>query len=140
MHRLPIEELEKFQGVPFSTADLETVLKDYSAIRMKISRLVKEGVLVRLRRDFFCLSRKYSDKLIEHGVIANALYGPSYVSFETALSLYGLIPERTYLTMSAVIRHGKYYKTPFGPFGYYQIPEAVWESVPAWSVRQTDRT
>ena len=48
------------------------------------------------------------------------------VSNETALSLYGLIPERTYLTMSAVIRHGKYYKTPFGPFGYYQIPEAVW--------------
>ena len=126
MPRLPIEELEKFQGVPFSTADLETPLRKYSALRMKISRLVKEGVLVRLRRDFFCLGRKYSDKLIEHGVIANALYGPSYVSFETALSLYGLIPERTYLTMSAVIRHGKYYKTPFGPFGYYQIPEAVW--------------
>ena len=126
MPRLPIEELERFQGVPFSTADLKTALSDYSAIRMKISRLVKEGVLVRLRRDFFCLSRTYSEKLIEHGVIANALYGPSYVSFETALSLYGLIPERTYLTMSAVIRHGKYYRTPFGQFGYYQIPEAVW--------------
>ncbi len=126
MPRLPIEELEKFQGVPFSTADLETVLGNYSATRMKISRLVKEGVLVRLRRDFFCLGPKYSQKLIEHGVIANDLYGPSYVSFETALSLYGLIPERTYLTMSAVIRRGKYYKTPFGSFGYYQVPESVW--------------
>ena len=126
MRRLPIEELEKFQGVPFSTADLKTELSDYTALKMKISRLVKEGVLVRLRRDFFCLGHEYSEKRIEHGVIANAMYGPSYVSFETALSLYGLIPERTYLTMSAVIRHGKYFKTPFGPFSYYQIPEAVW--------------
>ena len=111
MRRLPIEELEKFQGVPFSTADLKTELSDYTALKMKMSRLVKEGVLVRLRRDFFCLSREYSEKLIEPGVIANAMYGPSYVSFETALSFYGLIPERTYLTMSAVIRHGKYFKT-----------------------------
>ena len=125
MPRLPISELKKLQGVPFTTADLKAILSDYSAPQMKISRLVKEGVIVRLRRDFFCLGREYSEKLIEHGVIANALYGPSYVSFETALSLYGLIPERTYLTMSAVIRHGKYYKTPFGPFGYYQIPESI---------------
>lgn len=126
MRRLPIESLEKFQGVSFSTADLRTDLKDYEAVRMKISRLVKDGVLVRLRRDFFCLGRAYSEKPIELGVIANALYGPSYVSFDTALSLYGLIPERTYLTMSAVVRRGKYYRTPFGPFGYYQIPEKVW--------------
>lgn len=126
MRRLPIEGLERFQGVPFSVADLKTDLEDYSAIRMKVSRLVRQGVLVRLKRGFFCLGPEYSEKLIEHGVIANALYGPSYVSFETALSLYGLIPERVYETMSAVVRHGESYKTPFGTFGYYQIPESVW--------------
>ena len=93
---------------------------------MKVSRLVRQGVLVRLKRGFFCLGPEYSEKLIEHGVIANALYGPSYVSFETALSLYGLIPERVYETMSAVVRHGETYKTPFGTFGYYQMPKSVW--------------
>ena len=55
MPRLPISELKKLQGVPFTTADLKAVLSDYSAPQMKISRLVKEGVIVRLRRDFFCL-------------------------------------------------------------------------------------
>ena len=126
MRRLPIESLEKFQGVPFSVADLKTDLADYSAIRMKLSRLVEQGVLVRLKRGFFCLGPEYSEKRIELGVIANALYGPSYVSFEAALSLYGLIPERVYGSTSAVIRRAKTFKTPFGCFRFYQIPEAVW--------------
>jgi len=118
--------LEKFQGVPFTVADLKTDLADYSAIGMKLSRLVDEGVLVRLKRGFFCLGPEYSEKRIELGVIANALYGPSYVSFESALSLYGLIPERVYVSTSAVIRRRKSFKTPFGWFMYYQIPESVW--------------
>jgi len=93
---------------------------------MKISRLVDEGVLVRLKRGFFCLGHEYTSKPIELGVIANAMYGPSYLSFDSALSLYGLIPERVYATQSAVIKHGETYKTPFGWFHYYQIPESVW--------------
>ena len=126
MRRLPIEALEKFQGVPFSVADLKTDLADYSAVRMKLSRLVDEGVLIRLKRGFFCLGHEYSQKRIELGVIANALYGPSYISFDSALSLYGLIPERVYMTMSAVVRRGKAFRTPFGSFRYFQIPESVW--------------
>ena len=92
---------------------------------MKLSRLVAQGVLLRLKKGFYCLAPDYSDKLIELGVISNSLYGPSYVSFDSALSLYGLIPERVYETMSAVIKHGATYQTPFGTFGYYQVPESV---------------
>jgi len=126
LRRLPIEELVKFEGVPFTVADLKTELSDYAAIRMKLSRLVQAGVLVRLKRGFFCLAKEYSSKHIELGVIANALYGPSYFSFDSALSLYGLIPERVYETMSAVIKHGAKYLTPFGRFCYYPVPESVW--------------
>ena len=125
MRRLQDEWLEKYQGVPFSAADLKTDLDDYSAARMKLSRLVAQGVLLRLKKGFYCLAPDYSSKLIEHGVIANALYGPSYISFDSALSLYGLIPERTYETMSAVIKRGAFYRTPVGRFGYYQIPQDV---------------
>ena len=125
MRRLQEEWLEKYQGVPFSAADLKTDLDDYSAVRMKLSRLVAQGVLRRLKKGFYCLAPDYSSKLIEHGVIANALYGPSYISFDSALSLYGLIPERTYETMSAVIKRGAFYRTPVGRFGYYQIPQDV---------------
>jgi len=126
VRRLPIESLEKFAGVPFSVADLKTDLAGYAGLQMKLSRLVREGVLVRLKRGFFCLGAEYTTKPIELGVIANALYGPSYLSFDSALSLYGLIPERVYTTMSAVIKHAETYLTPFGRFQYYQIPESVW--------------
>ena len=125
MRRLQIEWLEGFAGVPFTAGDLRTELADYSAVKMKLSRLVKEGVLLRLKKGVYCLASDYAPKPIEPGVIANALYGPSYVSFETALSWYGLIPERVYLTMSAVIKHAESYETPLGRFSYYQLPEAV---------------
>jgi len=126
VRRLPIEGLEKYAGVPFSVADLKTDLSCYEGVQAKLSRLVREGVFVRLKRGFFCLGAEYAPKPIELGVIGNALYGPSYVSFDSALSLYGLIPERVYATMSAVIKHGETYRTPFGRFQYYQIPESVW--------------
>lgn len=125
MIRFPINGLEKFAGVPFTVADLKTNLADYAAVNMKLSRLVREGVLVRLKRGFFCLGADYTDKPIELGVIANALYGPSYLSFDSALSLYGIIPERVYEIQSAVVRRGATFRTPFGRFRYWQVPESV---------------
>lgn len=126
MRRLPIEDLESFEGIPFSAGDLKPSLADYSAVRMKLSRLVAEGVLLRLRKGFYVISPQYSSKLIELGVVANALYGPSYVSFESALACYGLIPEHVYTMFSAVIKHGGRYQTPLGRFTYHQIPESVY--------------
>lgn len=51
-------------------------------------------------------------------LIANHLYGPSYVSFQTALRHYGLIPERVYETQSMTIKHSRSFDTPLGPFSY----------------------
>src|SRR3990167_6547201 len=38
------------------------------------------------------------------GAIANRLYAPSYISFEYAMSRYGLIPESVYAVTSATSR------------------------------------
>jgi len=51
-------------------------------------------------------------------LIANHLYGPSYVSFQTALRHYGLIPERVYETQSMTIKHSRSFATPLGSFSY----------------------
>ncbi|MBQ6327532.1 MAG: hypothetical protein IJI35_00830 [Kiritimatiellae bacterium] len=86
--------------------------------------MVKEGKLIRLKRGWFCVNPKYSKKSINHGVVANVLYdGPSYVSIETALSYYGLIPERTMGMTSVVTGRSKTFKTPIGWFSYKSIPE-----------------
>ena len=53
--------------------------------------------------------------------IANRIYSPSYVSFEMALSYYGLIPESVYgITCASTLKTARF-KTPIGDFSYQTI-------------------
>ncbi len=53
--------------------------------------------------------------------IANRIYAPSYVSFEFALSHYGLIPESIYGITSASTRKTMSFTTPLGEYSYQSI-------------------
>ena len=122
MDVLQRERLLKFGAVPFTTDVIAGELGDYSAVLAKIAALVDEGSLVRIKRGLYCLSPRISDRDLDLRLIANALYSPSYVSFETALSMYGLIPERVDETMSACAKRAKRYATPLGAFSYRTVP------------------
>jgi hypothetical protein len=54
-------------------------------------------------------------------LIANHLRGPSYVSLESALSYWNLIPEKTYEISSVTIKTSKKYRTEVGRFSYKQL-------------------
>ncbi|TSC62670.1 MAG: hypothetical protein Greene041614_332 [Parcubacteria group bacterium Greene0416_14] len=54
-------------------------------------------------------------------LIANHLYTPSYVSFESALSYYGLIPEGVYSITSACGKKTSRFHTPIAEFVYQRI-------------------
>ena len=54
-------------------------------------------------------------------LLANHLRGPSYVSLESALSYWNMIPERVYEISSVTIKTSKLYKTPAGRFSYQQL-------------------
>ena len=124
MHNLLETWLEPLSEAPFPMAVLNDFLKEYSQPGFKAHMMVKEGKLIRLKRGWFCVNPKYSKKNINHGVVANILYeGPSYVSIETALSYYGLIPERTMGMTSVVTGRSKTFRTPIGWFSYKSIPE-----------------
>ena len=58
----------------------------------------------------------------ESGLIANHIYGPSYLSMETALSHYGLIPERVYTVTSMTTKASKEFKTSIGLYSYSYLP------------------
>ena len=122
MDILQRKRLLTFGAVPFTTDVLAGELGDYSAVLAKISALVAEGHLVRIKRGLYCLSSEISGQAPDLNVIANAIYGPSYVSFETALSMYGLIPERVNETMSACVKRAKRFTTPLGTFSYRTLP------------------
>lgn len=109
----------------FSDNDLRLIFQDYSdsAIHSGVSRALRSQDFVRLKRGLYIFGERLRRKPVSKMELANRLYTPSYVSFETALSHYGLIPEAVYVTTSASTRRQKKrYQTPLGIFDYDYIP------------------
>lgn len=95
--------------------------KSVSNVNDKISNLVKSGELVRLKKGFYTFSKAYLTKPIDLINVANTLYTPSYVSFDYALSYYGMIPERVNEITSATSKNEKLFETPVGRFSYKKV-------------------
>jgi predicted transcriptional regulator of viral defense system len=95
--------------------------KSISNVNEKISNLVKNGELVRLKKGFYTFSKLYQTKPINLISVANTLYSPSYVSFDYALSYYGMIPERVSEVTSATSKNEKLFDTPIGRFSYKKV-------------------
>ena len=76
-----------------------------------------------------------TDSSTSGSLIANALMGPSYLSFEYALSYYGMIPERVVTYTSAAFGRNKRieYRNKFGIFTYRDIPEKVFPYYFTWN-------
>lgn len=93
---------------------------NYSDPYGKIRRDVKERLLFPIIRGLY-----ETDENTAGLFLASVIYGPSYISFEYALSYHGLIPERVYLYTSATFnkRRSKFYETSFGDYSYKDIPK-----------------
>jgi phage terminase large subunit-like protein len=98
-------------------------LKEYASPKARLTRLLKSGKLIQLRRGLFVDTPAMSRR-----VIAPILYGPSYISFQYALAAAGLIPERTPIISSASFNKNKnkVFHTPLGEYRYYYLPSAVY--------------
>ncbi len=85
----------------------------------KIGRLVRNGELFPLTRGLY-----ETEKSTPGHLLAGALYGPSYLSFEYVLARCGLIPEAVYAYTSATFdkRKTKEKRNAFGRFLYRDIP------------------
>lgn len=94
-------------------------LKDYSDPYGKIRRMCCEGSLIQLKRGIY-----ETDSDLPGYLFAPVLYGPSYLSFEYALSRHGLIPEAVYVYTSATCLKGrrKTFRNHFGEYTYRDIP------------------
>jgi len=97
-------------------------LKDYANPAAKIARMVKAGEIVRIKQGLYEM-----DPQTDGILLAEAIYGPSYLSFEFALSYHGLIPEAVYQYTSATFekKRTKLFETPFGVFSYRDVPSLV---------------
>ena len=116
--QIPSKELKALGNVPVSMEVLQSLYKDYQSPNMHISMLEKKGLLIRLKRGLYVVSPEISDKELSSGLIANHLYGPSYVSLHWALRWYGLIPERIDTVTSVTTRHTREFENPLGRFTF----------------------
>jgi hypothetical protein len=107
---------------PITHQLLLSFLKDYKRPNDKIMALKTEGVLAPIKKGLYIAGPNAGGSKLENGLLANHIYGPSYVSLDTALSYYGLIPERVYEVASMTTKVSKEFKTPRGVFTYTHLP------------------
>ncbi|HNX73926.1 MAG TPA: hypothetical protein PKJ53_07100 [Spirochaetales bacterium] len=96
-------------------------LKDYSFPRDRITKLLASGELIRVKKGIYV--DPHSDLPYSKEILANLIYGPSYVSLEYALSYHNLIPEAVRVVTSVTTGRKKRYQTPIGEFDYSHMPE-----------------
>lgn len=91
------------------------------ALRNQLSRWKKQGLVIKLKRGMYILNK--DDRKFKPGgfVLANQLYAPSYVSMESALTFYGLIPEKTADITSVTTKKTLCLCNPEGRFLYQHI-------------------
>lgn len=92
---------------------------DYSNKNNKICREIKNEKLFKIIPGLY-----ETDPNVPGYCLSGSIYGPSYISFEYALSFYGLIPERVSTITCATFnkRKKRQYNTSFGVFTYRDVP------------------
>ncbi|MEF3692175.1 MAG: hypothetical protein V3574_03945 [Candidatus Moraniibacteriota bacterium] len=113
---------KKVEELPyFETKELRLILgADFTATTLvNLKNWIKKGHLVMLRRGLYVLSE--IQHKVDSVVFATKIYAPSYVSMETALSFYGIIPEAVFTVTSVTSRKTKYFNTPLGNYSYRKI-------------------
>lgn len=97
-------------------------LKGFAYPRKALSDALARGDLIRVKKGIYVQSgRGVPDYSRE--VLANMIYGPSYISFEYALAYHGLVPERVEELTSATTGKRKSFNSPVGRFSYTHVPE-----------------
>jgi len=121
-----MENLKQLGIIPVNYALLGSLFKSYKSPRNKIANLEIEGILVRLKRGLYVVSPEESGRLLSTELIANHIYGPSYISMESALRYYGLIPERVHVVRSMTTKRSRMFENSISRFEYICCDEAYY--------------
>jgi predicted transcriptional regulator of viral defense system len=130
--------LAEYADQPISTQILLTILKDYTRPYDKIMELVSQGYLIQLRKGLYMTTTLINVYRPEPFLLANHLYGPSYVSIDSALYHWGFIPERVFEIASVTSKLSKRFTVENTVFSFTHLPLAYYP-VGIKSVRLTDK-
>jgi len=104
---------------------LLSLLSDYKAPRDKIGLMIRNNEIIRVKKGLYILSPEWGGRC-DPVILANVVYGPSYVSLESALAYWGLIPEAVTAVTSMSTGRSKRFSTPVGEFIYRHIQPSAY--------------
>jgi predicted transcriptional regulator of viral defense system len=123
-------DIQVRKAIPYeevNTAMLRQALSGYVSPDDKIGDMVCRGELLRVRKGLYAIAPEYRQSALSHEILANTLYGPSYLSLEYALSWYGMIPERVTELTSVCLGRSRFFSTETGNFSYCSIKKAAYK-------------
>jgi predicted transcriptional regulator of viral defense system len=111
-------------GGLFDETAVRNLLPDRSeaARKVLVHRAVSADEVIRLKPGLFLLAPELRKTHPHPFVVAAMLHSPSHVSFESALSHHGLIPEAVYQVGSVTSLRSRTFHTPIGVFSYIRVP------------------
>lgn len=115
----------RIEGEEFDYQILMDCLKQYERPRDKITSLLRQRKIIRVKKGIYIFGTKYARKPFSREILANMIYGPSCISLDYALHYHGMIPERVEAVTSVTSGRSRRFITPVGLFIYRQIPSAV---------------
>lgn len=90
-------------------------------LSVQLSRWVKSGHLIQLRRGVYAIARPYRKVEPHPFLVANSLCKNSYVSLQSALAFHGLIPEHVPVCTSVSTGRSERIETALGSFSYHRM-------------------
>ena len=115
-------QFRTYQEAPLTHSLVCEALFEYARPNDKICEMVRSGELISLRRGLYVPGPELDLPQPHLFVSANNLRGPSYISLETALSYWNMIPERVYEISSVTTRTSRDFDTPIGRFTFQRLP------------------
>lgn len=117
--------------IPYEEFDYQVLLgalKGYAHPRDRITVLLRKGSIIRVKKGLYIFGGDARKQPYSREILANLIYGPSYISLEYALQYYGIIPERVESVTSATVGRSRKFSTPVGQFIYRMIPMAAFRT------------
>lgn len=106
----------------FDYQTLLCALEGYAYPRDKIIDLIRKKAIIRIKKGLYIFGDNYRHHLYSRELLANLIYGPSYISLEYALHYHGLTPEKVEALTSVTTGRSRRFFTPTGLYKYRMIP------------------
>lgn len=105
----------------FRTGQILSGQQSPANVRRQLDRWVKSGKVLKLRRGVYILKGPHAGTTVHPFSAANSLKKASYVSLQSALSHYGMIPEYVPVTTSVTTGRPEEFATPIGRFLFRHV-------------------